>query len=112
MKLLVTGCSGLIGSEVCTFFAKQGHFIHGVDNNERYSLARWRYLVATSRTSKFPKQFFTLWNRYTRPQKILDLIKNLKPDAIVHTAAQPSHDKAAAIPYDDFDVNAVGTLIY
>jgi CDP-paratose 2-epimerase len=43
-------------------------------------------------------------------QKVLDLIKSIKPDAIVHTAAQPSHDKAASIPFDDFDVNAVGTL--
>ena len=34
----------------------------------------------------------------------------MKPDAIVHAAAQPSHDKAASIPFDDFDVNAVGTL--
>jgi CDP-paratose 2-epimerase len=41
---------------------------------------------------------------------ILGLLKILKPDAIVHTAAQPSHDHAANIPFDDFDVNAVGTL--
>ena len=34
----------------------------------------------------------------------------LRPDAIVHTAAQPSHDLAASIPFDDFDTNAVGTL--
>jgi len=40
----------------------------------------------------------------------LALLKELKPDAIVHTAAQPSHDRAAAIPFDDFDTNAVGTL--
>jgi CDP-paratose 2-epimerase len=38
------------------------------------------------------------------------VLKTLKPDAIVHTAAQPSHDRAAAIPFDDFDTNAVGTL--
>ena len=42
--------------------------------------------------------------------KVLKLIKSIKPHAIVHTAAQPSHDKAASIPFDDFDVNAVGTL--
>ena len=35
MKLLVTGSSGLIGSEVCAYFAKLGHSIHGVDNNQR-----------------------------------------------------------------------------
>ena len=41
---------------------------------------------------------------------MIELLKELKPDAIVHTAAQPSHDKAASIPFEDFDVNAVGTL--
>jgi CDP-paratose 2-epimerase len=43
-------------------------------------------------------------------QGVLDLIINVKPDAIVHTAAQPSHDRAAAIPFEDFDTNAVGTF--
>ena len=37
-------------------------------------------------------------------------MESIQPDAIVHTAAQPSHDRAAAIPFDDFDTNAVGTL--
>lgn len=41
---------------------------------------------------------------------VLALVKEVRPDVIVHTAAQPSHDRAAAIPFDDFDTNAVGTL--
>ncbi|MFB2351760.1 GDP-mannose 4,6-dehydratase, partial [Priestia megaterium] len=41
---------------------------------------------------------------------IRSLVAELKPDAIVHTAAQPSHDLAASRPFDYFDVNAVGTL--
>jgi CDP-paratose 2-epimerase len=41
---------------------------------------------------------------------VSELLREVKPDAIVHTAAQPSHDRAAAIPFDDFDTNAVGTL--
>lgn len=40
----------------------------------------------------------------------MGLLKKLRPSVIVHTAAQPSHDRAAAIPFDDFDTNAVGTL--
>jgi CDP-paratose 2-epimerase len=43
-------------------------------------------------------------------QKVLELVAELKPNAIVHTAAQPSHDLAANIPFDDFDTNAVGTM--
>jgi CDP-paratose 2-epimerase len=42
-------------------------------------------------------------------QGILEFIRKERPDAIVHTAAQPSHDKAASIPFDDFDTNAGGT---
>ena len=41
---------------------------------------------------------------------MLNLLKQIRPDAIVHTAAQPSHDLAASVPFDDFDTNAVGTL--
>jgi CDP-paratose 2-epimerase len=41
---------------------------------------------------------------------VLNLFKEIKPNAVIHAAAQPSHDKAASIPFDDFDVNAVGTL--
>lgn len=43
-------------------------------------------------------------------QKVRDLLRAERPSFIIHTAAQPSHDKAASIPYDDFDINAVGTL--
>ena len=41
---------------------------------------------------------------------VIELVQSEKPDAIVHAAAQPSHDLAASRPFDDFDVNAVGTL--
>ncbi|MCV3217380.1 hypothetical protein OGM63_28385 [Plectonema radiosum NIES-515] len=40
---------------------------------------------------------------------ILNLI-DIRPDAIAHTETQPTHDVAAAIPFDDFDIHAVGTL--
>jgi CDP-paratose 2-epimerase len=37
------------------------------------------------------------------------LVASVRPDAIIHAAAQPSHDFAAQSPSDDFDVNAAGT---
>jgi CDP-paratose 2-epimerase len=43
-------------------------------------------------------------------QKVRDLLERERPHLLIHTAAQPSHDKAASIPYDDFDVNALGTM--
>lgn len=112
MKILVTGSSGLIGSEVCTFFSKKGHSIHGVDNNQRAVFfgkqgdTTWRLKELQNSLTDFSHNELDIRDR----QKVLDLIKTIKPDAIIHTAAQPSHDKAASIPFDDFDVNAVGTL--
>ena len=112
MKVLVTGSSGLIGSEVCCYFAKQGHNIIGVDNNQRAVFfgdqgdTTWRLKELQNSIPDFTHNEIDIRNR----EKVLDLIRNVKPNAIVHTAAQPSHDKAASIPFDDFDVNAVGTL--
>lgn len=111
-KLLVTGSSGLIGSEVCIYFAGQGWKIHGVDNNQRAVFfgpqgdTRWNQQRLADSITGFEHHEVDIRDR----QGVLDLIKAVKPDAIVHTAAQPSHDRAAAIPFDDFDTNAVGTL--
>jgi CDP-paratose 2-epimerase len=110
--LLVTGSSGLIGSEVCLYFAVQGWRIHGVDNNQRAIFfgaqgdTRWNQQRLQSSIQTFVHHELDIRDR----QGVLDLLQTLKPDAIVHTAAQPSHDRAAAIPFDDFDTNAVGTL--
>ena len=112
MKILVTGSSGLIGSEVCSYFSNLGHLVHGIDNNEREVFfgpqgdTSWRLKELKSTLPSFFHHNLDIRNR----SNVLDTIKELQPEAIVHTAAQPSHDKAASIPFDDFDVNAVGTL--
>ena len=111
-KILVTGSSGLVGSEVCIYFAAKGYHIHGVDNNQRAVFfgpqgdTRWNQQRLGSMIQHFNHHEVDIRNR----DSILELIKQIRPDVIVHTAAQPSHDKAAAIPFDDFDTNAVGTL--
>jgi len=112
MKLLVTGSSGLIGSEVCVHFSRLGWRIHGVDNNQRAVFfgpqgdTRWNQHRLQRDLPAFVHHELDIRNR----RGVLDLLAAVQPDAIVHTAAQPSHDRAAAIPFDDFDVNAVGTL--
>lgn len=111
-KLLVTGSSGLIGSEVCVHFDKLGWEIHGVDNNQRAIFfgtqgdTRWNQSRLQNSLKKFIHHELDIRDR----KGLVELIQTVKPDAVVHTAAQPSHDRAAAIPYDDFDTNAVGTL--
>ena len=112
MKILVTGSSGLIGSEAVRYFAKKGHQIIGIDSNLR------KYF--------FGEQGDTLWNLkkllnsglnfehlntdIRDRNKILHIYKEYQPDATIHCAAQPSHDLAAEMPFEDFDTNAVGTI--
>jgi CDP-paratose 2-epimerase len=111
-KILVTGSSGLIGSEVCTFFSGMDFAVHGIDNNQRAVFfgpqgdTRWNQKRLIATLKKFHHHELDIRDR----SGVLALVRDLKPDLIVHTAAQPSHDRAAAIPFDDFDTNAVGTL--
>ncbi|MAX25077.1 MAG: NAD-dependent epimerase [Phycisphaeraceae bacterium] len=111
-KILVTGSSGLIGSEVCRYFAAIGDRIVGLDNNMRATFfgptgdTRWVESQLREQLPDFEHHDLDIRDR----QGVSKLIQTIKPDAIVHTAAQPSHDLAARIPFDDFDVNAVGTL--
>ncbi|MCC5840356.1 MAG: NAD-dependent epimerase/dehydratase family protein [Opitutales bacterium] len=102
-KILVTGSSGLIGSEVCVFFAAHGYAVHGVDNNQRAGFfglrgdTRWN-----QKRLEQNLRGFTHHERDIRDREgILRLIREVRPDVIVHTAA---------IPFDDFDTNAVGSL--
>ena len=111
--LLVTGSSGLIGSEVCSYFARElGYAIHGVDNNQRAVFfgpqgdTRWNQHRLATELKGFTHHELNIRDR----AGVLALVRAVRPTAIVHTAAQPSHDRAAAIPFDDFDTNAVGTL--
>jgi CDP-paratose 2-epimerase len=111
-RILVTGSSGLIGSEVCAFFSHQGWEVHGLDNNMRATFfgtagdTRWMQYYLQKTLPYFTHHEVDIRDR----TGIKKLIKAIRPDAVVHTAAQPSHDKAATIVFEDFDINAVGTL--
>ncbi len=111
-RVLVTGSCGLIGSEIAVFLAKKGFEVIGIDSNHRAvffgpegdtsgSLTRLRKEI-----SRYRHESIDIRDR----DKVLGLVEEVRPNLIVHTAAQPSHDKAAAIPFLDFEVNALGTL--
>jgi CDP-paratose 2-epimerase len=111
-KILITGSSGLIGSEAVAFFDERGWEVHGVDNNMRRDFfgpdgdTTWNLNRLKKITHHFVHHDLDIRNR----QAMLDLIKEHRPGFIVHCAAQPSHDLAKDRPFDDFEVNAVGTL--
>ena len=110
--ILVTGSSGLIGSEVVAGFSSMGWEVHGIDNNMRADFfgpngdTLWNLDRLQREHKSFKHYAIDIRNR----EQIRGVISRLTPDAIVHAAAQPSHDLAAKRPLDDFDVNAVGTL--
>src|SRR5262245_1466114 len=109
---LITGSCGLIGSEVCIYLHKFGFRIAGIDNNQRSVFfgpegdTSWVLKRLSTEIAGYSHHSLDIRDR----EGILRLVADLKPAVIIHTAAQPSHDRAASIPFDDFEVNAVGTL--
>jgi len=110
--VLVTGSCGLIGSEVSVFFASQGFDVAGIDSNHRAVFfgpegdTAWVLSRLRREISGYRHESLDIRDR----EGVLALIGKLRPNLIIHTAAQPSHDRAAAIPFLDFEVNALGTL--
>ncbi|MES2176539.1 MAG: NAD-dependent epimerase/dehydratase family protein [Gemmatimonadota bacterium] len=111
-RILVTGSSGLIGSEVCAYFHAKGWEVHGLDSNQRAVFfgpdgdTRWNEERLLRELRSYRHYELDVRNR----NGVLDLFRAVRPHAVVHAAAQPSHAHAATIPFDDFDTNAVGTL--
>ena len=112
MRVVVTGSNGLIGSEAVTYFDGVGADIVGVDNNMRAVFfgpegdTRWNQRRVSTSARRYRHVELDIRNR----EAVLGLLAKEKVDLIVHCAAQPSHDLAARMPFEDFDVNAVGTM--
>ena len=115
MIAVITGSSGLIGSEAAQHFAEQGLDIVGIDNDMRSQFfgaeasTHWnQQRIAAMLGSKYTHYAIDIRDRaaieavFSRYGKEIGLV--------IHTAAQPSHDWAARDPHTDFSVNATGTL--
>jgi CDP-paratose 2-epimerase len=111
-KILVTGSCGLIGSDVAVYFGRAGFTVTGIDDNHRAVFfgpegdTGWALERLRAQIPGYRHEAFDIRDR----QRVLDLAAELRPDLIVHAAAPPPHDRAAAIPFLDFEVNALGTL--
>jgi CDP-paratose 2-epimerase len=109
---LVTGSSGLIGSEAVTFLDERGWTVHGVDNNMRREFfgehgdTTWNLERLLASTSRFEHHGLDVRDR----EGVARLFAEHRFDLVFHCAAQPSHDLAASRPFDDFEVNALATL--
>jgi CDP-paratose 2-epimerase len=112
MKILITGAGGLIGSEAVEYYCNQNHEVYGIENNQRQVFfgdkgsTTKRLTQLESKYDNFKNYTIDIRDKNT----ILQLFKHIKFDVVIHTAAQPSHDRAASIPFDDFETNANGTL--
>lgn len=112
MRVLVTGSNGLIGSEAVRFFGQLGAEVVGVDNNMRALFfgpdgdTRWNQQRLQAEVTRYKHVELDIRNR----DGVMALMAEQRFNLIVHCAAQPSHDLAAKMPFEDFDVNAVGTV--
>lgn len=110
--VLVTGSCGLIGSEVSVYFARQGFRVVGIDSNHRAVFfgpegdTSWVLSRLRREIPGYRHEGLDIRDR----DGVLALVGEIRPGLIIHTAAQPSHDRAADIPFLDFEVNALGTL--
>jgi len=112
MRALVSGSGGLIGSECVRQLAAEGWDVIGIDNDMRR-----QFFGEQGTTRPVVQELAATLPRYRHVpidirdrQAVRQVFESERPQFIIHTAAQPSHDKAASIPYDDFDVNALGTM--
>ncbi len=112
---IITGSSGLIGSETAKFVHEKGMEVVGIDNNLRkYFLRRgWLHGVEHAQLKSSLKRFTHHPIDIRAEQQVFELFEKLGKNIglVVHTAAQPSHDWAAREPLTDFSVNALGTLV-
>ena len=112
--VLITGSSGLVGSESVNFFSDKGFDVVGIDNNLRKFFfgndgsTHWIKNSLLKKNKKF-KHYSTDIRNYLALEKIFKKYKK-KISLIIHCAAQPSHDYGKNFPIIDFDVNAKGTL--
>jgi CDP-paratose 2-epimerase len=108
---IVTGSSGLVGSEMVLTLDRLGWVVHGVDNNMRMDFfgpdgdttPNLRRLLDA--TKRFEHHDLDVRDR----TGVARLVAETRPALVVHCAAQPSHDLAARRAFDDFEVNANGT---
>lgn len=111
-RVLVTGSSGLVGSEAVRYFDAMGYSVVGVDNNMRRDFfgpqgdTAWNLRWLKDNTANFRHESIDIRSR----RAVGLLLARDRFDIIVHCAAQPSDDLSRRRPLDDFDVNAGGTM--
>ena len=111
---IVTGSSGLIGSEMSRFLDARGWDVIGVDNDMRAyffgdeASTKWNADRLSADLTNFSLKHLDIRDT----DAVMRLFKHLgsSVELVVHCAAQPSHDWAAREPLTDFAVNATGTL--
>jgi CDP-paratose 2-epimerase len=111
-RAVVTGSSGLIGSQMVATLDRLGWSVDGLDSNMRAEFfgpdgdTRPNLERLLRETENFRHHDLDVRDR----AGVDRMIAEVRPELVVHCAAQPSHDLAARRPLDDFDTNAVGTL--
>ena len=111
-RIVVTGSSGLVGSEAVALFDARGWEVHGVDND-----LRARFFGPDGDTSANLERLRRTTRRFThhaldvRDRAGIDALwRAIRPDLVLHSAGQPSRDLARERPLEDFEINAVATL--
>ncbi|RTK94366.1 MAG: NAD-dependent epimerase/dehydratase family protein [Neisseriaceae bacterium] len=111
MKIIITGSGGLVGGTAVRYFSDLSCEIIGIDNNYRQNLFGDKASVFNDISSFSSLKNYKHLNLDIRNKDLIfKTIKEVKPDVIIHCAGQPSHEKSSSIPYEDFEINTLGTM--
>lgn len=110
-RVLITGSCGLVGYAATKYFLNLGANVTGIDNNERGRLlgnkgSNKPNMLELQKEKNYLHHDFSIINKMA----ISKVVSLVEPDLIIHCAAQPSHEKSATNPFEDFMINAVGTI--
>lgn len=110
--VLITGSSGLVGSEAVTWYDRRGWRVVGLDNGMRREFlgpeadVGWNLARLRETTQNFEPLEVDIRHR----EAVFDAVRRQRPQAVIHCAAQPAHDVAKDKTFEDFETNALGTL--
>lgn len=89
MKLLITGAAGMLGSALCPTLEKRGHIVYPTDIVQSEGIKK--HLDVTSY------------------KQVKELLEKVKPDMVMHLAAETDVDKCEVDPDHAFLTNTLGT---
>lgn len=106
-KILITGTSGFVGFHVASYFLNKDYIVYGVDNHNNYYDIKLK-IKRCNLLKKYKKFFFIKDD--IQNKSFSSLLGKIKPNVIIHLAAQAGVRFSYKNPFKYIDYNITGFL--